>query len=108
MALAMPLLLAGCYTWSTNNSPSREDLASLEGEHVQVGVEGKARFDLHDVTTVGDSLVGTTGAGDRYAVSTDDVVYVRHQETDNAKTGLLIGGVMVSIGLLAVAAFDWY
>jgi hypothetical protein len=60
------------------------------GEHVQVKVAGRAAFDLHDTQVVGDSPVGTTGAGNRHVVATEDVEYVRVQETDNVKTGLLI------------------
>ena len=103
LVLAIPLLLAGCYTWSTSPPPVQPVVEEHEGDHVQVKVEGKTRFDLHEVQIVGDSLIGTTGAGNHFAVAVADVEYVRVQKTDNVKTGFVMAGVMVAVALLLVA-----
>lgn len=103
LVLAIPVLLGGCYTWATIPPPVQPVIAEHEGDHVQVKVAGKSRFDLHEVQVVGDSLVGTTGAGDSYAVAVADVEYLRVQKTDTAKTGLVMGVVMATVALLIVA-----
>ena len=77
--LRFPLLVAGCSTWATSPPPVRPVVEDHEGDHVQVKVEGLARFDLHEIQIVGDSLIGTTGAGGRHAVAVDDVEYLRVQ-----------------------------
>ena len=107
LVLAIPLFLAGCYTWSTSPPPVQPVVEEHEGDHVQVKVEGKARFDLHEVQIVGDSLIGTTGAGNRFAVAVADVEYVRVQKTDTVKTGLIMAVVMVTVVLLVVTFDPW-
>ena len=108
LALVIPILLGACSTWTTRPSPVQPVVAEHAGEHVQVKVAGRTAFDLHDIQVAGDSLVGTTGAGERYAVAIEDIEYVRVEETDNVKTGLLILGVMVAFGWLKATAFDWW
>lgn len=103
VVLVIPVFLGACSTWATRPPPVQPVVAEHAGEHVQVKVAGKAAFDLHDIQVAGDSLVGTTGAGDRYAVASEDVVYVRVRETDTVKTGLVMGAVLVSVLLLFVA-----
>jgi hypothetical protein len=96
LALVIPVLLGACTTWAVSPPPVGPVIEQHQGDHVQVKVAGRTAFDMHDIQTIGDSLIGTTGAGDRYAVALDDVEYVRLQETDTAKTGLLMGGVLVA------------
>lgn len=105
LALVIPVFLGACSTWATRPPPVQPVVAEHAGEHVQVMVAGRAAFDLHDTQVVGDSLVGTTGAGNSYSVAIEDVEYVRIEETDTAKTGLLMAGVMVvTLVVLAVVA----
>ena len=103
LGLVIPVLLGGCSTWATVPPPVQPVVAEREGEHVQVKVAGRAAFDLHDIQVVGDSLVGTTGAGTRYAVATEDAEYVRVQKTDNFKTALLMAGVIALVAFLLVS-----
>lgn len=103
LVVAIPLLVAGCSTWATSPPPVRPVAAEHEGDHVQVKVEGTARFDLHEVQIVGDSLIGTTGAGSRHAVAIEDVQYLRVQKTDTVGTALVMAGVMATVALLLVA-----
>ncbi len=103
LVLAIPLLLAGCYTWSTSTQPVQSVVAKHQGDHLRVKVAGRAMFDLYDARVEGDSLIGTSGAGKRYAVATEDVEYVPVQKTDTVKTGFVMAGVMVAVALLLVA-----
>jgi hypothetical protein len=68
-----------------------------------VVVEGRPAYDLYDVETLGDSLVGRTGAGDRHAVAIADVESMQVQKTDTAKTGLLMGGILIVVLVVAYA-----
>lgn len=101
--LVAVLLLAGCSTWAVSNDSVPTALADHQGDHLRVKVAGRTAFDLHDVETVGDSLVGISGAGARHAVALDDIEYVQVQKTDTVKTGLLMAGVLV-VALAVVAA----
>lgn len=105
LALMIPALLVGCSTWAASADPVPDVVAAHQGDHVRVKTAGKPAFDLHDVETVGDSLVGRSGAGDRHAVALADIESVQVQKTDTAKTGLLMGGILVvGIVLIAVVA----
>ncbi len=102
--LVIPVILVGCSTWATSTDPLSRVATEHEGDHVRVKVADRAPFDLYDVQTVGDSLVGRTGSGDRYAVSVDDVEYLQVQKTDTAKTGLLMGGILIVALIVAYVA----
>jgi hypothetical protein len=105
LVLLIPVILSGCSAWATSTDPVPSVVAQHEGDHVRVVVDGKPAYDLHDVQTVGDSLVGRSGAGDRHAVAIADIESLQVQETDGVKTGLLMGGLLVgAIVLLAVVA----
>jgi hypothetical protein len=105
LALVIPVILVGCSTWATSTGPVPGVAAQHQGDHLRVKVADGEPFDLYDVETVGDSLVGRSEAGDRYAVALDEIQYVQVQETDKLKTGLLMGGIIVgAIFLLAFVA----
>ena len=108
LVLVIPIILGACSTWTTVPPPVQPVVTEREGDHVQVKVAGRAAFDLHDIQVLGDSLVGTTGAGTRYAVATEDVEYVRVQKNDTVKTGLVMAGVMVTVVLLLAAFASAY
>jgi hypothetical protein len=78
--------------------------AQHQGDHLRVVTAGKPAFDLYDVETVGDSLVGRSGAGERHSVALADIESVQVQKTDGVKTGLLMGGVLVVVLVVAFVA----
>ncbi|MGB5302107.1 MAG: hypothetical protein WBO43_08530 [Gemmatimonadota bacterium] len=103
LVLLIPAILVGCSTWATSTDPVPGVAAAHQGDHVRVVVEGRPAYDLYDVETLGDSLVGRTGAGDRHAVAIADVESMQVQKTDTAKTGLLMGGILIVVLVVAYA-----
>ena len=104
LVLLIPVILVGCSTWATSTDPVPGVAAAHQGDHVRVAVDGRPAFDLYDVETVGDSLVGRSGAGDRHAVALADIESMQVQKTDGVKTGLLMGGILIAVLVVAFAA----
>jgi hypothetical protein len=104
LVLVIPVILVGCSTWATSTDPVPGVVAAHQGDHVRVVTDGSSAYDLYDAQTVGDSLVGRSGAGDRHAVALADIQSMQVQKTDGLKTGLLMGGILVAVLVVTYVA----
>ena len=106
--ILLPLLATACQTWSAVRLAPNETGALPK--HSWVVMMGGARVPVEGGQFTRDSIVGTQGAGARFAVSRDSVAYVEERKVSALKTlGLVAGGygavlVLSSVALLALIA----
>jgi hypothetical protein len=109
--ILLPLLACGCQSWSTVKLAPQET-GSLP-KHSWVVMMTGARVPVEGGQFSRDSIVGTQGAGARFAVSRDSVAYVEERRVSASRTlGLVAGGyglvlVASSVVLLALLASQY-
>jgi hypothetical protein len=104
----LALSLAACSTWRVDTRPAPEALAAEKPRTVRLFLKTGARVQLHDVSLVGDSVVGLTQSPvrpwpiERVAVATSDIAQVEFLKSGVGTTIALIVIVIAAGALIGV------
>ena len=104
LPLTLMAWLSGCHKWSSPGMPLDQALSEREGERegeqVRMTLSDGSLVRLKSVSLLGASLVGLTLSGNPRTVALDNVIRFEVRKTDQLKTSLVVGAVLV--GLLSI------
>lgn len=98
------LLSAACMTWQATPPPDPAAPATQFSGEVRVVRANGEEYRLRDARLENDSVIGNNAAGARVAIASSDVATIEQRRVSTARTAGAIGGGVLVIGLVFLAA----